>query len=87
MSASSFRCGKDIDPSIQPPGKVCNTPLMIPIILRDVEAGDPTEIEPAMRAFAERDYDLIIGVGFIASPILESVAKDYRRSASRSWTA
>src|SRR5215467_8498141 len=48
-----------------------------PIVLRDVEAGDPTAIEPAMRAFAERDYDLIIGVGFIAVPILESVAKDY----------
>jgi basic membrane protein A len=48
-----------------------------PIVLRDVEAGDPTSIEPAMRAFAERDYDLIIGVGFIAVPILESVARDY----------
>jgi basic membrane protein A len=48
-----------------------------PIVLRDVEAGDPTSIEPAMRAFAERNYDLIIGVGFIAVPILESVAKDY----------
>src|SRR5689334_6686550 len=48
-----------------------------PIILRDAEAGDPTAIEPAMRAFAERNYDLIIGVGFIAVPIIEAVAKDY----------
>jgi basic membrane protein A len=48
-----------------------------PLVLRDVEAGDPTSIEPAMRAFAERDYDLIIGVGFIAVPILADVAKDY----------
>src|ERR1041385_8126047 len=34
------------------------------MILRDVEPGDPTSIEPSMRAFAERGYDLIIGVGF-----------------------
>ena len=27
-----------------------------PIVLRDVEPGDPTSIEPAMRAFAERGY-------------------------------
>src|SRR5437764_6265393 len=47
------------------------------IVLRDVEAGDPTSIEPAMRAFAERNYDLIIGVGFVAVPIIESVATDY----------
>ncbi|MGH9899973.1 MAG: BMP family lipoprotein, partial [Pyrinomonadaceae bacterium] len=49
----------------------------LPIVLRDVEPGDPTSIEPAMRAFAERSYDLIIGVGFAQSPIMEDVAKDY----------
>jgi len=48
-----------------------------PIVLRDVEPGDPTSIEPAMRAFAERGYDLVIGVGFSQTPIIESVAKDY----------
>ena len=48
-----------------------------PIVLRDVEPGDPTSIEPAMRAFAERGYDLIIGVGFAQEPIMERVAKDY----------
>ncbi|MBV9209741.1 MAG: BMP family ABC transporter substrate-binding protein [Acidobacteria bacterium] len=48
-----------------------------PIVLRDVEPGDPTSIEPAMRAFAERGYDLIIGVGFAQGPIMERVAKDY----------
>jgi basic membrane protein A len=48
-----------------------------PIVLRDVEPGNPTSIEPAMRAFAERGYDLIIGVGFAQAPIMESVAKDY----------
>lgn len=49
----------------------------LPIDMRDVEPGDPTSIEPAMRAFAERGYDLIIGVGFAQTPIMESVAKDY----------
>src|ERR687883_1466995 len=48
-----------------------------PIVLRDVEPGDPTSVEPAMRAFAERGYDLIIGVGFAQEPIMERVAKDY----------
>jgi basic membrane protein A len=48
-----------------------------PIVLRDVEPGNPTSIEPAMRAFAERGYDLIIGVGFAQAPIMEMVAKDY----------
>ena len=49
----------------------------LPIVLRDVEPGDPTSIEPAMRAFAERGYDLIIGVGFAQTPIMEGVARDY----------
>ncbi len=48
-----------------------------PIVLRDVEPGNPTSIEPAMRAFAERGYDLIIGVGFAQAPIMEVVARDY----------
>ncbi|MDQ3651946.1 MAG: BMP family ABC transporter substrate-binding protein [Acidobacteriota bacterium] len=49
----------------------------LPIVLRDVEPGDPTSIEPAMRAFAERGYDLIVGVGFAQTPIMQQVAKDY----------
>src|ERR1700752_4253325 len=48
-----------------------------PIVLRDIEPGTPNAIEPAMRAFAERNYDLIIGVGFAQAPIMELVAKDY----------
>ena len=48
-----------------------------PIVLRDVEPGTPNSIEPAMRAFAEQHYDLIIGVGFAQAPIMELVAKDY----------
>jgi basic membrane protein A and related proteins len=47
------------------------------ITLRDVEPGNPTSIEPAMRAFAERNFDLIIGIGFAQSPIMQKVANDY----------
>jgi basic membrane protein A and related proteins len=49
----------------------------LPICLYDVEPGNPTSIEPAMRAFAERGFDLIIGVGFAQGPIMQSVATDY----------
>jgi len=47
------------------------------ICLYDVEPGNPTSIEPAMRAFAEKGFDLIIGVGFAQGPIMEIVARDY----------
>jgi basic membrane protein A and related proteins len=49
----------------------------LPIVLRDVEPGDPTSIEPALRAFAEYGYNLITGVGFAQGPILKEVARDY----------
>jgi basic membrane protein A len=51
----------------------------LPIVLRAAEPGDPASIEPALRAFAERGYDLTIGVGFAQAPILEEVARDYPR--------
>ena len=47
------------------------------ICLYDVEPGNPTSIEPAMRAFAEKNFDLIIGVGFAQGPIMQKVASDY----------
>ena len=46
-----------------PDGKDCGKPAL-GIVLRDVEPGSPVNIEPGMRAFAERRYDLIIGIGF-----------------------
>lgn len=49
----------------------------LPICLYDVEPGNPTSIEPAMRAFAEKSFDLIIGVGFAQGPIMQKVADDY----------
>jgi len=48
-----------------------------PIVLRDVEPGDSISVEPAMRAFAEEGYDLIIGIGFEQLPVVERVARDY----------
>ena len=47
------------------------------IVLRDVEPGTPVNIEPAIRAFAERNYDLIIGIGFAQGALIETVARDY----------
>lgn len=49
----------------------------LPIVLRDVEPGDPTSIEPAMRAFAQFGYNLITGVGFAQEPVVKAVARDY----------
>ena len=49
----------------------------LPICLYDVEPGNPTSIEPAMRAFAEKKFDLIIGIGFAQGPIMQKVAEDY----------
>src|SRR6478672_9464165 len=49
----------------------------LPVCLYDVEPGNPTSIEPAMRAFAERNFDLVIGVGFAQGPIMQKVAVDY----------
>ncbi len=53
----------------------------LPVELRTAEPGDPASIEPAVRAFAERGYDLTIGVGFAQAPVLEDVARDYPRLA------
>lgn len=47
------------------------------ICLYDVEPGNPTSIEPAMRAFAEKNFDLIVVVGFAQGPIMQKVATDF----------
>jgi basic membrane protein A and related proteins len=66
----------------QPDGQPCkdaqgNDKPSLGVVVRDVEPGNPTSIEPAMRAFAERGFDLVIGVGFAQGPIMQSVARDY----------
>ncbi|HEX7315589.1 MAG TPA: BMP family ABC transporter substrate-binding protein [Pyrinomonadaceae bacterium] len=76
FNAAAYDGVKCAETGNHPDGKPCEKPSL-GILLRDVEPGNPTSIEPAMRAFAERGYDLIIGVGFAQAPIMEIVAKDY----------
>src|SRR5215212_4219134 len=76
FNAAAFDGVKCAETGRHPDGTPCDKPSL-GIMLRDVEPGNPTSIEPAMRAFAERGYDLIIGVGFAQAPIMELVAKDY----------
>src|SRR6202140_3915523 len=77
FNAAAWAGVKCAEAGTLPDGKTsCGKPPL-GIILRDVEPGNPTSIEPAMRAFAERGYDLIIGVGFAQAPLMELVAKDY----------
>ncbi|HJQ33618.1 MAG TPA: BMP family ABC transporter substrate-binding protein [Pyrinomonadaceae bacterium] len=76
FNAAAYDGVKCAETGKHPDGTPCDKPSL-GIVLRDVEPGNPTSIEPAMRAFAERGYDLIIGVGFAQAPIMEIVAKDY----------
>ena len=76
FNAAAWAGAKCAETGKWPDGTSCGKPRL-PIVLRDIEPGNPTSIEPAMRAFAERGYDLIIGVGFAQTPIIELVAKDY----------
>ena len=76
FNAAAYEGVKCAETGRKPDGTPCDKPSL-GIMLRDVEPGNPTSIEPAIRAFAERGYDLIIGVGFAQAPILELVAKDY----------
>src|SRR2546425_11424962 len=77
FNAAAWAGVKCAETGTLPDGKTsCGKPAL-DIILRDVEPGNPVSIEPAMRAFAERNYDLIIGVGFAQGPIMQTVAKDY----------
>src|SRR5947209_10310205 len=76
FNAAAFNGVKCAETGKHPDGSPCDKPAL-GIFLRDVEPGNPVSIEPAMRAFAERGYDLIIGVGFAQAPIMDVVAKDY----------
>src|SRR6266478_6361188 len=76
FNAAAFAGVKCAETGKWPNEENCGKPAL-DIVLRDIEPGNPTSIEPAMRAFAERGYDLIIGVGFAQAPIMEQVAKDY----------
>ncbi|HEY0170755.1 MAG TPA: BMP family ABC transporter substrate-binding protein [Pyrinomonadaceae bacterium] len=76
FNAAAYEGVKCAETGRKPDGSPCDKPAL-GVMLRDVEPGNPTSIEPALRAFAERGYDLIIGIGFAQAPIMELVAKDY----------
>jgi basic membrane protein A len=76
FNAAAWNGMKCAETGTLPNGTDCGKPGL-GIVVRDIEPGTPVNIEPAMRAFAERKYDLIIGVGFTQAPILETVARDY----------
>jgi basic membrane protein A len=77
FNAAAWRGVKCAETGTLPDGQTsCDKPAL-GIVLRDVEPGTPNSIEPAMRAFAERGYDLVIGVGFAQAPIMQVVARDY----------
>lgn len=77
FNAAAWAGVKCAETGTLPDGKTtCGKPAL-GIVLRDVEPGTPNSIEPAMRAFAERGYDLVIGVGFSQAPIMQMVARDY----------
>ena len=63
FNAAAWNGMKCAETGTLPNGADCGKPGL-GIVVRDVEPGTPVSIEPAMRAFAERKYDLIIGVGF-----------------------
>src|SRR3989475_5973775 len=77
FNAAAWAGVKCAETGMLPDGKTsCGKPAM-DIVLRDGEQGNPVSIEPAMRAFAERGYDLVIGVGFAQGPIMQNVARGF----------
>src|SRR5256885_2239972 len=76
FNAAAWKGVRCAESGTWPDGTSCGKPAL-GIMLRDIEPGTPVNIEPAIRSFAERNYDLIIGVGFAQAPIIETVAKDY----------
>jgi basic membrane protein A len=47
------------------------------IFLKTVEATDDNSFEPLLRAFAQRDFDLIIGIGFAQKEAVAKVASQF----------
>src|ERR1044072_3333426 len=52
FNAAAWAGAKCAESGTWPDGTSCGKPTL-PIVLRDIEPGNPTSIEPAMRAFAE----------------------------------
>lgn len=50
------------------------------IQLKVVESSDDTAIEPNLRTFAQKGYDLVIGIGFVQGTALTKVAKEFPKA-------
>ena len=48
--------------------------------LKVVEASDDTAIEPSLRTFAQHDYALVVGIGFVQSAAVRKVAVDFPKT-------
>src|SRR5258708_28557985 len=77
FNAAAWTGVKCAETGMLPDGKTSCGKAALDILLPDVEPGNPVSIEPAVRAFAECGYDLVIGVRFAQGPIMQAVAKDY----------
>jgi len=51
------------------------------IFLKYVEVADDNGFEPSLRAFAQRDFDLVIGIGFGQKEAVKKVASQFPKSA------
>ncbi len=47
------------------------------VFLKYVEAADDNAFEPMLRAFAQKDFDLIIGIGFAQKEAIKKVATQF----------
>src|SRR5580692_12083477 len=47
------------------------------IYLKYVEASDDNAFEPLLRGFAQRDFDLIIGIGFAQKEAMKKIAAEF----------
>ncbi len=47
------------------------------IFLRNVEPGEESTIELAVRTFAEEQFDIVIGVGFACAPYIKKIAQEF----------
>ncbi|MCB0417868.1 MAG: BMP family ABC transporter substrate-binding protein [Bdellovibrionales bacterium] len=50
------------------------------IDLKVVTASDDAAIEPSLRTFARRGYDLVVGIGFVQGNAVEKVAKEFPKT-------
>lgn len=53
---------------------------ILAVNVKIVESSDDTALEPNLRTFAQKGYDLVIGIGFVQLTALEKVAKEFPKT-------